>query len=102
MDRLLQMDVEAYVTQLRAEIEMTLRQVGEAVNNAPTGNVISGSEVPVRDALRQFGKRAFEQAVQMRIDSTESSFFPSAGCEGASARGQGEGVAQHQHSQRPD
>ena len=57
-------------------MERALRQVAEAVNNAETGNVINGSEIQVRDVMRRFSNTAFEKAVQMRIDSTESSFFP--------------------------
>jgi hypothetical protein len=82
MDRLLTMDVDQYISQMRSDMERTLRQVANAVNNAPDGNVISGSEISVRDALRQFSKSAYEKAVQMRIDSTESSFSPSQGCVG--------------------
>jgi hypothetical protein len=54
-----------------------LEEVADAVNAAPTGNVISGSEMQVRDLMAEFRRKAFEAAVQMRIDSTESSFSPS-------------------------
>ena len=74
MDRLLTMDAERFVVEMEAEVRRTLRQVADAVNNAPTGNVIS--EVAVRDAMAELRRRVFEKAVQMRIDSTESSFFP--------------------------
>jgi hypothetical protein len=70
------MDTEQYISQMRAEMERALRQVAEAVNKAETGNVIKGSEMQVRDVMRQFSNKAFEKAVQMRIDSTESSFSP--------------------------
>ena len=86
MDRLLSMDTEQYISQMRAEMERVLRQVAEAVNNAETGNVINGSEIQVRDVMRQFSNTAFEKAVQMRIDSTESSFSPSAGLKGKAGR----------------
>jgi hypothetical protein len=77
MDRLLTMDTQRFVTEMQAEVARTLAQVAEAVNQAPTGNVISGSEMAVRDLMGELRRRVFEKAVQMRIDSTESSFSPS-------------------------
>jgi hypothetical protein len=102
MDRLLKMDADQYVTQMRAGMEQMLRQVADAVNNAPEGNVISGSELAVRDAMRQFNRLAFEKAVQMRIDSTESSFSPSPGRVGSSDGRQGRVQAKRQHPDRSD
>ena len=77
MDRLLTMDKEQYISDMQAEVRRVLGQVADAVNSAPTGNVINGSEIAVRDAMAELRERAFEKAVQMRIDSTESSFPPS-------------------------
>jgi hypothetical protein len=82
MDRLLTMDKEKYIAEMQAEVRRVLEQVADAVNNAPTGNVINGSEIAVRDAMAKLRERAFEKAVQMRIDSTESSFPPSEGRDG--------------------
>ena len=82
MDRLLTMDKEQYIAEMQAEVRRVLGQVADAVNNAPTGNVINGSEIAVRDAMAELRQRAFEKALQMRIDSTESSFSPSEGCHG--------------------
>ena len=79
MDRLLTMDTDQFVVRMQQEVQRVLRGIGEAVNNAPQGNVISGSEMRVRELMAELRQRAFEAAVQMRIDSTESSFFPSAG-----------------------
>jgi hypothetical protein len=87
MDRLLTMDSQRFVSEMQAEVARTLEQVAEAVNNAPTGNVINGSEMAVRDLMGELRRRVFEKAVQMRIDSTESSFSPS---EGRGRAGQGE------------
>lgn len=88
MERLLTMDRQQYVSRMQAECRRIMEQVADAVNNAPTGNVISGSEMQVRDLMGDLRRIAFETAVQMRIDSTESSFSPSAGCGGQSQRGQ--------------
>ena len=79
MDRLLRMEKDEFVTQMQAEVRRLLEGVADAVNDAATGNVISGSEMQVRDLMAEFRRKAFETAVQMRIDSTESSFSPSPG-----------------------
>jgi hypothetical protein len=78
MDRLLQVDCAAYVRAMRVEVDQILSQVMDAVNTAPDGNVINGSEMQVRDLMAELRRRAFEKAMQMRIDFTESSFSPSA------------------------
>ena len=89
MDRLVQMDKDEYLRQMRAEMDRILAQVADAVNNAPDGNVINGSEMQVRDLMAELRKTAFEKAVQMRIDSTESSFSPSEGRVGQTPAKQG-------------
>lgn len=81
MDRLVRMDVDQFVAAMRPEMERVMRQVAEAVNNAPDGRVISGSEIAVRDALGELRQKAFETAVQMRVDATEGAFSPSQGRE---------------------
>ena len=72
MDRLLTMDKEQFISEMQSGIRDLLCQVADAVNGAETGNVINGSEIAVRDAMAVFRERAFQKAVQMRIDSTES------------------------------
>ena len=76
MDRLAEMSPAAYVEAMRAEFERVMSQVAEAVNQAPEGQVINGSEEKVRDLLGQFRAKAYETAVQMRVDATEAAFFP--------------------------
>jgi hypothetical protein len=101
MDRLLRIEADQYAARMQAEVGRVLLRVADAVNNAPDGNVISGSEMQARDALREFSRLAVETAVQMRIDSTESSFSPSHQCAGPASGGQGSRSAKHEHSQRP-
>lgn len=101
MDRLVQMDRDKYVTQMRAEMERVLGQVADAVNAAPDGKVIDASEWQVHDLMERFKRVAYEQALQMRIDSTESSFSPSEGCGGPAQAEQGTGPAKRKHRQRP-
>ncbi len=79
MDRLLTMDKQEYVSRMQAECRQIMEQIADAVNAAPTGNVISGSEMQVRDLMAELRRKAFETAVQMRIDFTESNFSPSQG-----------------------
>jgi hypothetical protein len=81
MERLLTMDEQAYVSRMQAECRRIMEQIAVAVNQAPTGNVINASEMQVRDLMAELRHKAFETAVQMRIDSTESSFSPSEGCQ---------------------
>jgi len=102
MERLLTMDKQEYVSRMQAECRRILEQVAEAVNHAPTGNVISGSEMQVRDLLAELRKTAFETAVQMRIDSHESSFSPSAGGGGEAPGQQGPLEPQRADGQRAD
>ena len=91
MARLLTMDQQAYVARMQAECRRIMEQVAAAVNNAATGNVISGSEMQVRDLLAELRQKAFQRAVQMRIDSHELSFSPSGGGGGPTQGQQGPG-----------
>jgi hypothetical protein len=102
MERLLTMDKQEFVTQMQAECRRILEQVADAVNEAPSGNVINASEMRVRDCLADLRRIAFEKAVQMRIDSTESSFSPSAGCGRQTEERQGSGLARRRERQRAD
>ena len=79
MERLLRMSKERYIAEMRAEVERVLGEVADAVNDAPDGHVIDGSEMRVRDLMAELRTRVFERAVQMRVDETEGAFSPSAG-----------------------
>lgn len=101
MDRLLTMDRQQYVAQMQAECRRIMEQIADAVNAAPTGNVISGSEMQVRDLMAELRCKAFEMAVQMRIDSTESSFSPAEGRVGPAQGKEGAGIPHDAQRQRP-
>jgi len=77
MEGLSTMDIAKYEQRMQVECRRIMRQIGEAVNAAPTGNVISGSEMQVRDLMEELRQKSFELAVQMRVDSHESTFSPS-------------------------
>jgi hypothetical protein len=68
---------EAYVEAMRAKLEELLGRVADAVNDAPPGRVIAGSEEQVRDLFADFRQQAYELAVQMRVDAAEAAFPPS-------------------------
>jgi hypothetical protein len=67
-----------YFAQMKNEMETYLASVMDAVNQAPDGDWVAGSEEQVRDLSAEFRRQAFERAVQMRVDRAEASFPPSA------------------------
>ena len=85
MEELKRMDKDVYVAQMQEECRRIMEQIAEAINASPTGNVISGSEMQVRDLIAELRHKAFELGVQMRVDSQESTFSPSEGCVGPTA-----------------
>lgn len=100
MDRLLQVDKQKYLTEMRAEVDRVLGQVADAVNAAPDGKVINASEWEVHDLMEELRRVAYEKALQMRIDSTEESFSPSEGRRGAVQTKQRAQPAQRQLRER--
>jgi hypothetical protein len=92
MDRLAKITKEELVRRMRAEFEKTMAEVVEAVNAAPDGHLIDGSEERCRDVPGEFRRVAYEAAVQLRVEATESdaSFSPSG--PGASRPGEPDGA----------
>jgi hypothetical protein len=70
---------DEFIRQMRAKMEEVLGQVADAVNDAPPGRVISGSEEQVRDLFADLRQHAYETAVQMRVNAAEAAFPPSDG-----------------------
>ena len=68
---------EALLAAMRDKMDGTIRQVADAINNAPEGYLISGSEEKVRDLFTDLRQQAFELALQMRVDAAEAAFSPS-------------------------
>lgn len=88
-------EVKAFEEAMRAEYEKAMRGVMEAVNAAPRGQWIEGSEHQVRDLMRAFQEKAYEKALQMRTQAAEAAFSPSAcGSVGGSTAFQGVSGAQ--------
>jgi hypothetical protein len=72
---------DEYLAQMRAKMEAMLGQVADAINDAPPGHIISGSEERVRDLFADLRQQAFEMGLQMRVDAAEAAFPPSEGPE---------------------
>jgi hypothetical protein len=79
---------EVFVEKMKVESEAYLKEVMKAVNDAPDGEWIAGSEEQVRDLSAEFRRRVFERAVQMRVDAAEAAFPPSPGSDDRQAVGQ--------------
>ena len=70
---------DEFIALMRANMEETLGRVADAINEAPPGHIISGSEEQVRDLFADLRQQAFEKGLQMRLDAAEAAFPPSEG-----------------------
>jgi hypothetical protein len=68
---------DEFVAAMRIRMETMLGHVADAINSAPDGYVIAGSEEKVRDLFGVFRQQAFEMGLQMRVDAAEAAFSPS-------------------------
>jgi len=71
-----EVSAETFVAAMRQETEQMLREVMAAVNHAPDGAWINGSERQVRDLLGEYRRRVFEKALQMKTNAAEGAFSP--------------------------
>ncbi|MHC5538735.1 hypothetical protein ACYOEI_10975 [Singulisphaera rosea] len=72
---------DEFIAQMRAKMEAMLGQVADAINDAPPGYIISGSEERVRDLFAGLRQQAFEKGLQMRVDAAEAASPRSGGPE---------------------
>ena len=70
---------DEFVRQMRAKFEEALGRVADAINEAPPGRIISGSEEQVRDLFEDLRRQTYEAGLQMRVDAAEAAFPPSEG-----------------------
>ena len=70
---------DEFIQRMRVKFEETLGRVADAINEAPPGQIISGSEEQVRDLFADLRQQAFETGLQMRVDAAEAAFSPSEG-----------------------
>jgi hypothetical protein len=76
MDGVSQLSSQQLIESLRQEFERVLAGVADAVNAAPDGRVISGSEHQVKDLMDDLRAKVFQRALQLKADSVESAFSP--------------------------
>jgi hypothetical protein len=69
---------QKFADSMKGEFEEFAKQVMEAVNAAPDGQWIAGSEEQVRDLCAAMRRKVFERAVQQRVNAAEAAFPPSA------------------------
>ena len=89
MDGLAKIDRDELVRRMREDFEKTMREVADAVNDAPDGHLIDGSEQRVHDLLGDFRRRSYQTAAQMRVEATEASADFSPGQAGTGQPGPG-------------
>jgi len=77
MEPMPKMSREEFVAALQQKVKTMLGHVADAINNAPDGYIIAGSEEKVRDLFADLRKQAFEIGLQMRNDAAEAAFSPS-------------------------
>ena len=74
-----QMSRQEFLDRMRQKVEEALGQVADAINQAPPGQILAGSEEQVRDTFADLRRDASEMAMQMRLDAAEAAFPPSDG-----------------------
>lgn len=79
---------DQFVESMQQEMQQYLQSVMKAVNNAPDGDWIGGSEEQVRDLSADFRRQVFEKAVQLKVDAAEAAFSPSAQPDDGQASGE--------------
>lgn len=67
-----------FAESMKQEFEQFAKEVMKAVNDAPDGEWIAGSEEQVRELSAEMRRKVFERAVQQRVDAAEAAFPPSA------------------------
>ena len=72
-----QLSAADLLEQLRGKFEKLCQQVADAVNQAPAGKVIDGSEEVVRDLFADLRQATYQAAVQLRLDAAQAAFPPS-------------------------
>ena len=100
MDRLPELSSEGLIERARGHFEQLMRDVAAAVNAAPEGRVINGSEEQVRDLLGEFRRGVYETALQMRVDAAEAAFSPGGPADSPAQAGQGQQPARSADGQR--
>jgi hypothetical protein len=81
MDKDVKITPEQLAKAMDPEYQKLVQLVSGAVNGAPDGAVICGSEELVRDAMARFRQKVYEKAIQLRTQAAQAAFSPSEGQE---------------------
>lgn len=79
---------QQFADSMKKDFEEFAKQVMDAVNNAPDGQWVAGSEEQVRDLCAKMRQRVFEKALQKRVDAAEAAFPPSTSSDQRQANGE--------------
>ncbi len=71
------LDAETFHKEIQPLFDQLVQQVTQAINNAPDGKIIAGSERQVFDLMNIFKQKLFQTAIQQRIDTAQADFSPS-------------------------
>jgi hypothetical protein len=82
MNKSSKITAEALGKLLQEKAPELAEKIVAAINAAPDGNWIAGSEEQVREAGHEFVRAAFEVGLQQKIKAAEAAFPPSAGLDG--------------------
>jgi hypothetical protein len=72
-----EMDREVLKRRMREELDALVEGMADALDDAPAGRIIRDSEEKVRDLFAEFRQKAFQEAVQLKVDAAEAAFSPS-------------------------
>jgi hypothetical protein len=94
MERRTEIPRDYLVGQMQAQFQACMEQVMQAVNAAPDGQWIEGSEVQVHALLRQFEQQVYQTALQARIAAGEvtAAKAPAAFSPSGAGAGTGQGL----------
>jgi hypothetical protein len=73
------MDRDALKRELTEQFQQSLDQAMDAVERAPDGAWISGSEWEVRELFQKLTAQAFERILQAKIDAADPAAFSPSG-----------------------
>ncbi len=77
MDKDIKITPEQLAKAMDADYQKLVQQLSAAVNEAPDGAVISGSEELVRETMARFRQKVYEKAIQLRTQAAQAAFSPS-------------------------
>lgn len=70
-------DVTLLKAEVQEDLERCLEKIVAGVNGAAYGRLLADTEEIARDALQEFSQRAYQKALQRKIDAAEAAFSPS-------------------------